>query len=128
VPDSLPLGAESRLAFLSTSARLLVFTSPCLHSDALLFDAAANQVLRTFKLPAPPASLSPSPCGSLIAFGLADGGVMLVDAQQGEVSSAVLTGHVRSVRTLAFACGGAVLVSAAGDLLMLWRRFGLMQS
>jgi hypothetical protein len=129
VPDSLPAGIEARLAFLPGHPHLLVFSSPCLQSDALLFDAAARAPLRTLALSAPPAALAASPCGGLLAFGLADGRVLLADAERAG-AAAVLTGHVRGVRAVAFAGGGGgrLLVSGAGDVAMVWRRRGLCEA
>lgn len=118
VPESLPAGAEARVAFLPHSPPLLLFASPCLGAAALLFDAAAGTQLRALQLPAPATSLAASPRGGWVAFGLESGDVMVADAE-GE-ASALLTGHVRAAGALAFAAGGE-LVSGAGDSMWVWQ-------
>jgi hypothetical protein len=127
VPDALPPGAESRLAFLPGSPALLLFTSPCLGPAALLFDAAAGRPLRRIALPCAAASLAASPCGGAAAFGLEDGGVaLLADPLGGGAGpAAALRGHARAVRAVAFAAGGR-LVSGAGDAMWVWRPGGAL--
>jgi hypothetical protein len=120
VPTVLPPGVESRLQFLPSAPHLLLFSSPCLGAAALLYDTAAGAPLRSFALPAPPASLAASPCGRLVAFGLADGALLLADPT-GDACAA-LTGQAGPARALAFAGAGgrAPLVSAAGEVLWVW--------
>ena len=118
VPDSLPPGAEARLAFLPHNPRLLLFSSPCLGTAALLFDAAAGVQLRALQLPSPAASLAAAPRGGWVAFGMESGDVLVADAE-GE-ASAVLSGYVRAVRALAFGAGGE-LVTGAGDSMWVWQ-------
>jgi hypothetical protein len=127
VPPTLPPGVESRLAFLPSATHLLLFTSPCLGAAALLFDAAAGAPLRSFALPAPPAALAACPSGGLLAFGLADGGLLLADAL-GE-SFALLTGQAGAVAALAFAgCGRSQrLLSVSGEVLWAWHAHTLQR-
>lgn len=111
------------MAFLPSNPRLLLFCSPCLATEAVLLDAASGAPLRTLALPAAAASLAVSPCGELLAFGLADGGVLLSDAQA--EASTLLTGHGRGVGALAFDGGGGRLLSAAGEVVWVWHRDAL---
>ncbi|KAI8472679.1 MAG: hypothetical protein J3K34DRAFT_519551 [Monoraphidium minutum] len=118
VPESLPPGAEARLAFLPHNPRLLLFSSPCLGAAALLFDAAAGAPLRQLALPAPVASLAAAHRGGWVALGLEDGSVVVADAE-GEASAA-LCGPIRAVRALAFGARGE-LVAGAGAGMWVWQ-------
>lgn len=120
VPASLPTSRTS-VAFIPGSAKLLLFSSPCLQAAALLLDATTGQPLRELQLPGCPSSSTVSPCGQLLAFGLHDGRVVLVDAA-GDASSelgACAAGRV-PVAAIAFAAGGKRLLAAAGSIVTVW--------
>ncbi|WIA37015.1 hypothetical protein OEZ86_013999 [Tetradesmus obliquus] len=120
VPASLPTSRTS-VAFIPGSAKLLLFSSPCLQAAALLLDATTGQPLRELQLPGCPSSSTASPCGQLLAFGLHDGRVVLVDAA-GDASSelgACAAGRV-PVAAIAFAAGGKRLLAAAGSIVTVW--------
>jgi hypothetical protein len=124
VPQSLAT-SRSSLAFIPGSAKLLLFSSPCLQASALLLDISTGQPLREVVLPGCPSSIAVSPGGQLscarLAFGLADGRVLLADAA-GEASrelGACAAGRV-PVASLVFTAGGQLLVAAAGNIVSVW--------
>jgi WD40 repeat protein len=106
---------------------LLLFASPCQpRGEVLLFNWALKSTLRTFALPQAISCLAPSPDGSLVAFGLASGQVVVADAQ-GE-GSCELSGHCRGVQALGFSADGERLVSAAGTTMYVWDRLALKRA
>jgi hypothetical protein len=120
VPQSLPT-SRSSVAFIPGSAKLLLFSSPCLQAAALLLDISTGQPLRELVLPGCPSSIAVSPGGHLLAFGLHDGRVVLADAA-GEASSDLgpcAAGRVPVV-SVVFTSGGQRLMAAAGDIVTVW--------
>jgi WD40 repeat protein len=120
VPQSLPT-SRSSVAFIPGSSKLLLFSSPCLQASALLLDSSTGQPLRELLLPGCPSSSAVSPGGQLLAFGLHDGRVVLVDAA-GDASSelgACAAGRV-PVASLVFTAGGKQLLAAAGSTVTVW--------
>ncbi|WIA16802.1 hypothetical protein OEZ85_013742 [Tetradesmus obliquus] len=119
VPASLT-SSRSSVAFIPGSTKLLLFSSPCLQAAALLLDATNGQPLRELQLPGCPSSSAVSPCGQLLAFGLHDGRVLLVDAA-GDASSELgaCAGRV-PVAAVTFAAGGKRLLAAARSIVTVW--------
>lgn len=130
-PDNPPVGLQSRVSFIPGSSSLLLFVSPCLGPNALLFDFTAGQPLRQLALTSQPTSLAVAPAGQLFAFGLADGCVLLTDAAAesslelracgGSAVAAVGGGGSKvAVQAVGFAQGGSKLLAAVGGVVTCW--------
>lgn len=100
---------------------MLLFTSPCLAAAAVLLDTISGTPLQQITLPGPPASLTAAAAGDVLAFGLADGRVVVCELSTG-CCSVVGVGGLPGVgvRGVVFTAGGRELVSAAGKIMAMW--------
>jgi hypothetical protein len=132
VPDNPSNGLQSRISFIPGSSSLLLFISPCLGPNALLFDFTAGQPLRQLALTSQPTSLAVAPAGQLFAFGLADGCVLLTDAAaesslelracggSATAGGGVVSGSRVAIQAVGFAQGGSKLLAAVGGVVTCW--------
>jgi hypothetical protein len=129
VPDELPPGATSHVAFVPGSSSLLVLCSPCLGTTALLFDHRAGIPLCELQLGGVPTSLAVAPGGQLLAVGLRHARVLLLDVPTCGASTALLAcdggggtedSGETDVRCVAFCGDGGHVVAAVGSLLTVW--------
>jgi hypothetical protein len=120
IPEQLPEGITSRIAFPAHTSQHLLFSSPCLGPQVLLLDVATATPLQTFDHPSqyPITCLAAAGNGALWACGCESGGTCLVTADGSAMLQ--LLGPVRPVTAVGFLGSGEQLVCAAGRLLYVW--------
>lgn len=106
------------VVFLPAQQSCVAFTCVALCGEVMIYDFRTATVVLAIRLPQIICSLAPSPTRALVAAGGVDASVFLIDSGAGGWRE--LAGHVRAVRSVAFASSGACVVSGSGATMLRW--------